>query len=65
MISVAVYDTKPYDKQYLEKHREVRWHFHDFRLSASTVATAQGAKCVCVFGNLQHQWPILVHSAAG
>ena len=54
MIEAAVYDTKPYDREYFESVRgreRVHWRFHDFRLSADTAATAKGAKAVCVFVN--------------
>jgi len=33
MAKAAVYDTKPYDRQYLlraERADQVEWHFHDF-----------------------------------
>jgi len=52
MIETAVYDTKPYDREYLEKHGEpIRWRFQEFRLSAATAATAAGCGAVCVFVN--------------
>src|ERR1700687_2561137 len=53
MIEVAVYDTKPYDRKYLEYAGDGRigWHFHEFRLSEETVMTAQGANAVCIFVN--------------
>jgi D-lactate dehydrogenase len=54
MIEAAVYDTKPYDRKYLERAAGsglIRWRFHDFRLSTETVMTAQGANAVCVFVN--------------
>jgi D-lactate dehydrogenase len=54
MIETAVYDTKPYDRTYLEaaaKDREVGWRFHEFRLSAETAGTAAGAVAVCAFVN--------------
>lgn len=54
MIEAAVYDTKPYDRKYLERAEGgglIRWRFHDFRLSPETVMTAQGANVVCVFVN--------------
>jgi D-lactate dehydrogenase len=54
MIDVAVYDTKPYDRKYLEsagKSRQLRWRFHDFRLSADTADIARGAQAVCIFVN--------------
>jgi D-lactate dehydrogenase len=54
MPTVAVYDTKPYDRDGLlaaAGAEEVRWVFHDFRLSAETAATAAGAAAVCAFVN--------------
>src|SRR5690348_12279611 len=51
MTQVAVYDTKPYDRQYLQAHKEVQWLFHEFRLNRDTAVTVDGATCVCVFIN--------------
>jgi D-lactate dehydrogenase len=54
MMEVAVFDTKPYDRDYFSRASVsdgVRWHFHDFRLTAKTAATAKGATVVCVFVN--------------
>ncbi len=54
MLEVAVYDTKPYDREYLPAAAGaagIRWHFHEFHLSAETSPTAQGADVVCVFVN--------------
>lgn len=57
MIAVSFYDTKPYDRDYLlraaaaAKVSTEGWHFHDFRLTASTAATAAGSGAVCVFVN--------------
>src|ERR1039457_3739119 len=53
MIEAAVYDTKPYDRKYLERAGggRIRWRFHEFRLSTDTVMTAQGAGAVCIFVN--------------
>ncbi len=51
---VSVFDTKPYDRQYLLAAKgasELTWKFFDFRLSAETVATAKGSQAVCVFVN--------------
>lgn len=53
-IDVAVYDTKPYDRQYLEKakgNEHIRWKFFDFRLSKLTAESANGAFAVCTFVN--------------
>jgi D-lactate dehydrogenase len=54
MIEAAVYDTRPYDRKYLERAEGangIRWRFHEFRLSAETALTAQGAQAVCIFVN--------------
>ena len=51
---VAVYDTKPYDREYLSAAARVgglHLRFHDFRLEASTAFSTEGAKSVCVFVN--------------
>ena len=51
-MKVAVYDTKPYDRQYLGALGEgIEWHFHDFRLSDQTSGTASQMDAVCVFVN--------------
>jgi len=54
MPTVAHYDTKPYDREGMLAalgSGDVRWVFHDFRLSAETAATAAGATAVCAFVN--------------
>ena len=53
MTTVAFYDTKPYDRQFMVAAATdvIHWVFHDFRLTAETVATAGGADAVCVFVN--------------
>lgn len=55
MIEVAVYDAKPYDREFLTAAGgdQVRWQFHEFRLSTQTAPTAAGARAVCVFVNDQ------------
>lgn len=50
MLETAVYDTKPYDRQYLTAATDrLQWRFHEFRLSAETAVAAKGAEAVCVF----------------
>lgn len=50
MLEVAVYDTKPYDKEYLEAaNKNIAWRFFDFRLSAASADTAKGAQAICCF----------------
>ena len=54
MIETAVYDTKPYDREYLGKAagaERIAWRFHEFRLSSETAATAKDAQAVCIFVN--------------
>lgn len=51
---VSVFDTKPYDRQFLEAPPEappVTWRFHDFRLAIETADAARDAAAVCVFVN--------------
>ncbi|MEW6720257.1 MAG: 2-hydroxyacid dehydrogenase [Thermodesulfobacteriota bacterium] len=52
MITVAVYDTKPYDRVSLQKaagDADIQWRFLDFRLMAETASSAAGSEAVCVF----------------
>lgn len=53
MIEVAVYDTKPYDREFLTAAggKHISWQFHEFRLSSQTALLASGAQAVCVFVN--------------
>lgn len=54
MVVVAVYDTKPHDRQYLEKacgSKNITWRFFDFRLTEASALTAEGAEAVCIFVN--------------
>jgi D-lactate dehydrogenase len=56
LIDVAVFDTKPYDRDYLVHAADaefISWHFHDFRLTAKTAAAATGARAACLFVNDQ------------
>ncbi|MEC5125630.1 2-hydroxyacid dehydrogenase [Verrucomicrobiales bacterium BCK34] len=56
MIKLAVYDTKPYDRQYLTEALDpdrIDLQFHDFRLNPDTARLAKGAKAVCAFVNDQ------------
>jgi D-lactate dehydrogenase len=56
MITTAVFDTKPYDREYLAQApgaERVAWRFHEFRLSAETAPAAKGAQVVCIFVNDQ------------
>ncbi len=54
MIEIAVYDTKSFDREYLQRATGasgITWRFHEFRLSAQTAHAASGAKAVCLFVN--------------
>lgn len=56
MITVAVFDSKPYDREYLGHAAgaaSVTWRFHEFRLTAATAHAAKGAQVVCAFVNDQ------------
>ena len=47
MITTAVFDTKPYDREQLQRssaHSGIEWRFLEFRLTKDTAATAQGAR---------------------
>jgi D-lactate dehydrogenase len=67
MLTVAVFDTKPYDREHLlpaAAGQPLEWRFLDFRLSAASAAAAQGATAVCVFVNDQLDRPCLEALAA-
>lgn len=54
MITAAVFDTKPYDRQALQQvstNHGIEWHFLEFRLTADTASAAKNARAVCVFVN--------------
>jgi D-lactate dehydrogenase len=51
---VAVFSTRPYDREFLTRANAEGRHelvFHDTRLDAGTAAAAQGAQAVCAFVN--------------
>ncbi len=53
-MTVSAFDTKPYDRQFLEAAAgasQITWRFHDFRLTTETADAARGATAVCVFVN--------------
>jgi len=53
-MEVAVFDSKPHDRQYLQSapHAgEIEWKLHEFRLSATTARAAAGCVAVCLFVN--------------
>ena len=52
VIKVAVFDTKPYDREALQQasaDHEIDCHFLEFRLTQETASTAENARAVCVF----------------
>src|SRR6476620_8041523 len=54
MIQTVVFDTKPYDREGLQRASaglDIEWRFMECRLSAETAAAAQGAGAVCTFVN--------------
>lgn len=64
---VAVFDTKPYDREYLSKaehSHEIKWKFHEFRLSEETAYAANEANVVCIFVNDMADRPALEKLAA-
>jgi D-lactate dehydrogenase len=53
-LQTAVFDTKSYDRESLQRagsNGEIEWRFMDWRLSAETATAAQGAGAVCIFVN--------------
>jgi len=62
MITVAFFDTKPYDRKYFEHATDgekLRLQFHEFRLNTETVPVTRGADVVCVFVNDRLDRPCL------
>lgn len=53
-LRLDVFDTKPYDREYLQHApgaHAVELRFHEYRLDALTARTAAGAQTACVFVN--------------
>src|SRR5262245_53838743 len=53
-LRTMVFDTKSYDResfQHVASNGEIEWHFVDWRLSADTASSAQGAPAICIFVN--------------
>jgi D-lactate dehydrogenase len=61
MATVAFYDTKPYDRQYMLAAAvgRVEFAFHEFRCSVETAASAAGATSICGFVNDRFDRPCL------
>ena len=67
MITAAVFDTKPYDREPLVRAADghpVAWRFLEFRLTRETAPLARDAPAVCVFVNDQLDRPCLEALAA-
>ncbi len=67
MPTVAVFDTKPYDRDYLAVAAAtagLTCRFHEFRLDSDTVAIAGGADAACIFVNDRADRPVLEKLAA-
>jgi D-lactate dehydrogenase len=67
VITAAVFDTKPYDRDALQQasaNHDVEWHFLEFRLTEDTAHAAKNARAVCVFVNDQLNRPCLEELAS-
>ncbi len=66
MTTVAVFDTKPYDREHLlrEVQDGLTWRFLDCRLNRETAATAKDSQAICAFVNDQLDRPCLEALAA-
>lgn len=65
---VAVFSTRPYDRQFLDKANAAGRHelvFHESRLDAATAAVADGAQAVCAFVNDRLDAAVLQRLHAG
>lgn len=61
-MKVVVFDTKPYDRDQLQRasaNKEIEWRFMDCRLSAETAAAAHGMQAACIFVNDRADRPCL------
>lgn len=68
MTTTAVFDTKPYDRDYLTAaaaDQPLQLVFHDFRLTADTARLADGTGAICAFVNDRLDRPCLAMLAAG
>jgi len=62
LITAAVFDTKPYDRDALQQasaNHGIGWHFLEFRLTEDTASAARKARAVCAFVNDQLDRPCL------
>src|SRR5215467_2232307 len=56
VITAAVFDSKPYDREVLQQasaNTGINWRFLEFRLTQDTASAARDARAVCVFVNDQ------------
>jgi len=53
MISTAIYDAKPYDRDYFSnaENNGIDWQFREFRLTTDTAETARGSATIVAFVN--------------
>jgi D-lactate dehydrogenase len=68
MITVTVYDTKPYDRQYLQGAPGadgVQWRFQEFRLNGETSRLCGEAQVACIFVNDHADRAALEHLHGG
>jgi D-lactate dehydrogenase len=62
VVSAAVFDTKPYDREALKQasaNHRIEWRFLEFRLTQDTASAANDTRAVCVFVNDQLDRPCL------
>ena len=62
VVTAAVFDTKPYDREALLRasaSQGIEWHFRDFRLTQDSASAAKNARAVCVFVNDELNRPCL------
>lgn len=62
VVTAAVFDTKPYDREALQQasvNHGIEWRFVEFRLTQDTASAANRARAVCVFVNDQLDRPCL------
>lgn len=62
VVTAAVFDTKPYDREALQQasaNHGIEWHFLEFRLTQDSASAAKNARAVCVFVNDQLNRPCL------
>src|SRR6188768_911012 len=67
MVLTIVFDTKPYDREALQRASaglDIEWRFMDCRLTPETATAAQGAQAVCTFVNDRVDRPCLEALAA-